>query len=235
MSASIVAAILRDPEEVAARCERPEGLRELALTALGCLVLGAAVFGGVVGSFRGGLQIGLSALKLPLALLVALAVCVPAFHGLSAGLGGRPRFRTIAALTLTASARAGLVLLGLAPALWLAVDWGLGYHSSVLTASAMYLVAGFASMGILLRGLGGSLRAWATAGLCAFVFFGVLGQTAWMLRPFFGRPSQQTIPFVRAREGGFADAVYRSSRSARHVYDSTRRRSYDSHDVRRAR
>jgi hypothetical protein len=43
-----------------------------------------------------------------------------------------------------------------------------------------------------------------------------------MLRPFFGRPSQESIPFVRAREGGFADAVVTTGRSAAGLYDHSR-------------
>jgi hypothetical protein len=219
MSPEAITLLLRDPREVAARCERDEGVRELSMTALACLVLGSAAFGGVVGSFRGGLQIGYSAVKLPLALLATLVVCVPAFHALTVGFGGKSRFGTVAALTLSASARASLVLLGATPMLWLAVDRGLGYHSSVLLATVIYMASGVAAFSVVLRGLGGSFRALATSAACGVVFLGVLGQTAWMLRPFFGRPSQEHIPFVRAREGTFADAVTRSTRSAAGIYD----------------
>ncbi|HMJ13963.1 MAG TPA: hypothetical protein VK524_21245 [Polyangiaceae bacterium] len=223
MSARIATALLRDPSDIAARCDRPEGLRELSLTALSCLVLGAAVFGGVVGSFRGGAQIAFSATKLPLALLATLVVCVPAFHGLTVGFGGKARFSSIAALVLAASARAALVLLAFAPLLWLAVDLGVSYHSSVLLASVMYLTSGLAALGIVLRGLGASLRAIMTVAAAALVFFAVLGQTAWMLRPFFGRPSQSSVPFVRAREGSFADALRTSSKSAVGIYEAEER------------
>src|ERR1044071_8145808 len=138
MSAEVVSALLREPGELADRCERSEGLRVLAVTSLLCLVVGAAVFGGVVGSFRGGLQIGYSAMKLPLALLTTLVVAVPAFFALTIGFGGRSTFRGVAALSLAASARGALVLLSCAPLLWLAVDRGLGYHASVMLATAMY-------------------------------------------------------------------------------------------------
>jgi hypothetical protein len=220
VNAEVVSALLREPAEVADRCENEDELRDLALACLLCLVVGAALFGGVVGSFRGGLQIGYSAVKLPLALLATLVVSVPAFFALAVGFGARTRFVSIAALSLAASARAALVLAGCAPVLWLAVDRGLGYHGSVLLATCMYLASGLAALGIVLRGLGGSVRALVTAAACGIVFFGVLGQTAWMLRPFFGRPSQATIPFVRPREGSFADALTRSSRSARGIYDT---------------
>lgn len=219
MSADIMTALLRNPSEVAERCDRSEGLRQLAVTSLACLVVGAAVFGGVVGSFRGGLQIGYSAVKLPLALLTTLVVAVPAFFALTIGFGGRTTFRGVAALSLAASARGALVLIGCAPLLWLAVDRGLGYHASVMLATVMYLASGLAALGIVLRGLHGSFRAVVTAAACALVFFGVLGQTAWMLRPFFGRPSQTTIPFVRPPEGTLADALVTSGKSAVGVYD----------------
>jgi hypothetical protein len=221
VSAPVITALLRDPKGIAQRCERSDGLGELALTSIACLVVGAALFGGVLGSFRGGLQIGFSLVKLPLALFTTLVVSVPAFFALTVGLGGRSSFRTIAALSLAASARAALVMAGSAPLLWLMVDRGLAYHQAVLLATVVYLAAGVAALGIALHGLGGSFRALATAGACGLVFLGVLGQTAWMLRPFFGRPSQQTIPFVRAREGSFADSLVRSSKSAMGIYEST--------------
>ena len=219
MSADVLTALLREPGDVAERCERSEGLRRLAVTSLACLVVGAAVFGGVVGSFRGGMQIGYSAIKLPLALLTTLVVAVPAFFALTIGFGGRATFRGVAALSLAASARGALVLIGCAPVLWLAVDRGLGYHASVLLATVMYLTSGLAALGIVLRGLDGSFRAVVTSAACALVFFGVLGQTAWMLRPFFGRPSQAAIPFVRPPEGTLADALVTSSKSAAGIYD----------------
>lgn len=219
MSADVLSSLLREPAEVAERCEKEDGLRELALWSLACLVVGAALFGGVLGSFRGGPQIAYSAVKLPLALLATLVATVPAFFAIAVSLGMRSRFVSVAALSLSASARGALVLSGAAPVLWLAVDRGLTYHQSVMLAVVMYLASGLAALGIVLRGLGGSVRALVTAAVCSVVFFGVLGQTAWMLRPFFGRPAQTTVPFIRAREGSFADAIARSTRSAAGIYD----------------
>jgi hypothetical protein len=48
-----------------------------------------------------------------------------------------------------------------------------------------------------------------------------------MLRPFFGRPSQQAVPFVRKREGSFADAVMQSSKSALGIYRQVEQSSSD--------
>lgn len=218
MSAEIVTVLLRDPARSAERCQKPEGQRELAATALVCLIGGAALFGAVMGAFRGGPQIAYSALKLPVSLLATLVVSVPAFFALTLALGGRTRFGALATVTLLAAARGALVLAACAPLLWFGVDRGLGYHASVMLATAMYVLAGAAALELLLRGIGGTWRSLFTAMLCGMVFFAVLGQTAWMLRPFFGRPSQHAVPFVRQREGSFADAVMQSSKSALGIY-----------------
>ena len=219
MSADIVTTLLRDPASSAERCRRSEGLRELAATALVCLIGGAALFGAVMGAFRGGPQIAYSAFKLPLALLATLVISVPALFSLSIALGGRTRFGAMATVSLLAAARGALVLAACAPLLWFAVDRGLDYHASVLLATLMYMVAGGAALELLLKGIGGAWRSLITAALCGVVFFAVLGQTAWMLRPFFGRPSQHAVPFVRTREGSFADAVMQSSKSAVGIYE----------------
>jgi hypothetical protein len=222
MSAELLTDLLREPALVVERCRRSQGLRELAATALICLIGGAALFGGVLGSFRGGPQIAFSAFKLPLALLATLVVSVPAFFALAIGFGGRTQFRSMAALTLTAAARGALVLAACAPVLWLAVDRGLGYHGSVMLSACMYVVAGCAALEILVRGFGGALRSLVTSVACGIVFFAVLGQTAWMLRPFLGRPDQSAVPFVRQREGSFADSLRHSGKSALGIYDAAR-------------
>ena len=55
------------------------------------------------------------------------------------------------------------------------------------------------------------------------VFLAAGGQTGWALRPYLVRPQTEGVPFLRNIEGGFADAVYRSTRSAAGVYDVAER------------
>ncbi len=208
------------PADIAACCREDRDTRAIAVTSLVAVVLGAAAFGGVIGSFRGGAQIAYAALKIPLALVATLAVCAPAFHALAAGLGRAWPMRSIIALALAAAGRSSLVLLALSPALWLLFDFGLDYHAAALAAALAYAIAGFAAIGILVRGLGpGSGRA-LTATLFIGVFFAVGGQSSWILRPYLVRPRTEHVPFLRAREGGFADSLHRSSRSAAGIYDS---------------
>lgn len=222
-----IALLLRDPKEVARRCLEEEGLRPLALGSIASLVLGAAVFGGVVGSFRGGEQILYAAVKVPLAMLGALVICVPAFHAIAATLGRAWPLRTVIALTMASAGRAALVLLAFAPMLWLGYDLGLGYHAAVLAAAGAYALAGLAALGVLLRGLGRQKHAVATALAFAAVFLAAGGQTSWSLRPYLVRPQTEEAPFVRSVEGGFADAIYRSTRSSIGIYDRAAQRSIE--------
>lgn len=227
MSAVILNRLLRQPDEIAAACREDRDTRAIAATSLIALAVGAAVFGGVIGSFRGGLQILYAGVKVPLAMMATLALCVPAFHAIAAGLGRAFPIRSIIALALAAAGRAALVLLAVAPLLWLIFDRGIGYHAAALASAFAYAAAGIAAVSILIRGLGAGPGRILTAFAFAAVFFAVGGQTSWILRPYLIRPRTwtaaahhiQRIPFLRAYEGSFADSLYKSSRSARDIYD----------------
>jgi hypothetical protein len=219
MSATVLGRLLRAPSDIAVACREDREIREIAATSLIAILVGAAAFGAVIGSFRGGVQIVYGAVKIPLVMMITLAICAPAFHAFAACLGRAWPMRSIIALTLAAAGRSSLVLLAVSPALWLLFDLGLGYHTAALTAALTYAIAGAAAVGILIRGLGAQAGRLLTA--CAFVavFFAVGGQTSWILRPYLVRPRTENIPFVRAREGSFADALLMTSRSARGIYD----------------
>lgn len=219
MSAAVLNQLLRAPGEIAASCRRDKDIRSIALTSIAAIVAGAAAFGGVIGSFRGGAQILYGAVKVPLAIMATLALCAPAFHALAAVLGRPWPMRSILSLTLAAAARSSLVLLAFAPALWLALDCGMSYHSAALLASFAYGLAGLAALGVLVRGIGSGDGRVLTAFAFVAMFFAVGGQTAWILRPYLVRPKAQDIPFLRAREGGFSDALVTTMRSAMGIYD----------------
>ncbi len=210
--------LLRDPGAIAARCVEERELGSLARTAMTCLVLGACVLGGVLGTFRGGAQIPLAAAKLPLVLLATLSLSAPAFYALANALGKSWSFRTVVSLSLAASARAALVLAALAPPLWLAIDLGLGYHGSALAAVMVVAIGGALGVSIVLRALGGTLAGLTSGLACGAVFLAVLAQAAWISRPFLLRPRAGNIVVVRSIEGTFLDSIAVSTQSARGVY-----------------
>lgn len=224
MIARDLGALLRAPGEVARRCRDEEDLASLAATSLAAAAVGCAVYGATLGTFRGGLQIVYAGAKLPAAVAATLALTVPALWALAAASGRAWSLRSATALALAAAGRAALVLLAAAPALWLALELGLGYHAATLVAAGFYALGGAAALGVLLRGLGDAPGRLGVAAATVAVFFATGGQTAWALRPFLVRPQTTEVPFVRATEGSFADALLTSARSTAGGYARPPRR-----------
>ena len=220
---SVLDELLRSPEAVAERIRRREDLRPLVVAALLALGLGAGTFGAVLATARGGVQLGYSALKLPLAVLVTLCLCVPAFAAIARGLGRNIDLGGMVGLSLSAAARASLVLLAFAPAVWFVLDRGIGYHYSVLLSAVCYGFAGISALRVMAAGLGRDGRGLGILLCCAAVLLPTGAQSAWMLRPFIGRPAQASVPFLRHKEGSFADAVYQSAFSSVGRYRSSAR------------
>lgn len=212
--------LLRAPKRSAERSVTGEELPAFVLSTLAAVVIGAGTFGAVLASSRGGVQLLFSAFKLPLALLATLVVVVPAFHAIAGALGQKLAFRGVVALSLAATARAALLLVALAPLMWLALDLGVGYHDGVLLAVLCYTAAGLAALRLWLHGVGFGARGALVVLVSALVVCPVGGQTAWLLRPFFGRPAQAEVPFLRHKESSFLDAVYKSARSSVGIFDA---------------
>src|SRR5690606_33500480 len=124
----------------------------------------------------------------------------------------------VVAMSLTAAARASLLLLALSPPLWLAYDLGLGYHAAAMAAAGAYALAGTAALGVLVRGLGDGRERLLTVLAFVAVFFAAAGQTGWALRPYLVRPRTAEQPFVRAPEGTFIDSLWRGAYSSAGVY-----------------
>lgn len=206
--------LLRSPRAVAERARAGGDLRALFIASVFAIVLGAGVFGATLATARGGMQLLYSGVKLPLALIATLLLVVPAFHAIATGLGRPLSFSGMVGLTLAAAGRAALVLSALAPLIWLSFDRGLTYHPGVLLATGCYAVAGVASLGIVLRGIGFDGRGLVIVGLFGAVVMGTGGQTAWMLRPFLGRPADASVPFLRGRQGSLFDSLELSTQQS---------------------
>jgi hypothetical protein len=210
MNAAVLQALdelLRSPRVVAERARAGGDLRALFCASLSAIVLGGGVFGATLATSRGGAQLLYSGLKLPFAMIATLLLVVPAFHAIAAGLGRPLSFSGMIGLTLAAAGRAALVLSALSPLIWLCFDRGLTYHPGVLLATACYALAGLAALGLVLRGLGFDARGCVIVALFGAVVMSTGGQTAWMLRPFLGRPADVSVPFLRGRQGSLFDAL----------------------------
>ncbi|MCC6644622.1 MAG: hypothetical protein IT374_03495 [Polyangiaceae bacterium] len=204
--------LARAPERFVRDAGAPSTSSTRAL--LATIVLGGAVFGAVIGGYRGGAQVAYAAVKLPAFLLGTLALSVPAFVGLARAFSLRVEPAELVALSLGATARLALVLVGLAPVLWL-LSGVCTYHSMTLWSTAAMLVAGLSASSLLFAGLARRGTWGKVAGALMVAVFGLLGaQTSWMLRPFLVRPRTVHVPFMRAVEGDPFGSVSTSLRSA---------------------
>ncbi|MEO6598455.1 MAG: hypothetical protein ABIQ16_01185 [Polyangiaceae bacterium] len=199
--------LLRSPRAVAERARAGGDLRAMFIASLSAIAVGAGVFGATLATSRGGAQLLYSGVKLPFAMIATLVLVVPAFHAIAAGLGRPLSFSGMIGLTLAAAGRAALVLSALSPLVWLCFDRGLTYHPGVLLATACYGLAGLAALGLMLRGIGFDARGFVILGLFGSVVMCTGGQTAWMLRPFLGRPADVSVPFLRGRQGSLFDSL----------------------------
>lgn len=204
--------LLRCPQQVVAQCCGDRDLRRLAGLALLAIAIGGVVFGAAVGSFRGGRQIVFAALKIPLATMATLAVCGPAMMAFAAAFDRGWSLRTVLAISLSAAARSSLVLLALAPVLWLLIDLGAPYHAVKLLSALAYALGGLSALMVVLRALGPGPGGFGATLAFIGVFLLVGGQTGWVLRPYLGRPDHRTVPLFVAgpEDGGVIGALWES-------------------------
>jgi 4-amino-4-deoxy-L-arabinose transferase-like glycosyltransferase len=203
------AELLRTPARAVQRRAEPAEQRATARRDLLTITLGGVLFGAAVGSLRGGAQVPIAALKIPLATLLTLAVSAPGFAALAGAFGRRWSFRETLAVALGAGARASLVLFALAPVLWLVIDLGVSHQGVRWLATLAYALAGLSALGFMLHAVGASRGRWATALSFAGLFLIVGAQSAWLLRPFIGDPRDAKIPLFAhgRREGGLIGSL----------------------------
>jgi hypothetical protein len=121
----------------------------------------------------------------------------------------------VLAVMLAAGARASLVLLASAPVLLLLVTFGRSYAVVKLAAVVAYALAGRSALPVLL----GSMGPEPGRRFCVVAFAGLFlvagAQSAWVLRPYLGRPDLGPVPVVATgAEGGLTTAVWEAVTSA---------------------
>jgi len=215
---TLAAQVLRSPVELIDRIEAEGSLSEEAPRLLALLVLGALVFGGVAGGFRGGLQVPFAAVKLPVLLLVPTVLVLPAVQGLWGLCDVDVSYRRLALAALTGGARMALLAAAAGPVLWLAFGV-LGYHGSVLFFASLLAVCGLPGLLVVARAVpsGGRSRFVALVGSLALLGVATM-QTGWMLRPFLLRPHADQAVFLRSVEDDVFSALGLTTASAQGVY-----------------
>ena len=217
----VIDLLLRDRAAMLVRLRSGRDTAAILRTMIATIAVTMAIVGAALGSYRGGVQIGYAAVKLPIVLLGTAALSAPALSAIGAALGRPSKLAADLALVMTALAFGSLLLVACTPLLMLARAIDLDYHRMILATVAMFAIAGGAALQLICRGVAlEAATGWrsAVAGLCV-VFTLVGGQLAWALRPYLLRPRAPEPMFVRELEGSLLDSIAGALRSARGIYD----------------
>jgi hypothetical protein len=218
----VVDGLLTDPQALVERAQEADATAQAALarTLLLTILCGTAAFGAAVGFYRGGAQMVFAAIKLPLVVLLTAGTTTPALTALGLALGRPAGLRADLLRVLAALGRGSLILAAMAPLMLVATCVHLGYHAAVLLLVLCCAIAGIGGLPMLGRALWGERKGRIFLIGAMLVVVSMAGtHTAWLLRPYLVRPRTTSVPFVRALDGTFGDAVERSQRSARGIYE----------------
>lgn len=166
-----------------------------------------ALYGAIIGSTHGGLQIISSALKLPALYLLTLLICLPTLYFMDIVLGSKRVFSQYVALLLASMSMISVMLFGFAPVTLffrLSIDdywFFLLLNIIVLAFTGVVGVRFFykSMIDIIAKERDGEIplnrhkliKGW-------LVLYGFVGsQLGWTLRPFVGSPNE---PFALFRE-----------------------------------
>jgi hypothetical protein len=230
----IIDELLRDRRAMIRRLRAGDGEAVLPImrTLVVTIAVAMAAFGAVIGSYRGGNQIGYAAIKLPLVLLGTAALSAPALTAIGVALGRRARLASDLALVMAGLAFGALLLAACTPLIFLARTIDVPYHRMVLAVVVMAALAGVAALRVIVGAVAAEASpggVTAVIGLCV-VFAVVGGQLAWALRPYLVRPRASDVVFVHAVEGSLVDAIGDTIRSAGGHYTRTRAPLPGEHD-----
>ena len=191
-------AILREPRRVMYQLGQPGAgnvIAALLLSAIGC----ALVYGVVVGTFSGGVQLWAAPVKIAAGLLLSATICLPSLYIFGCLSGSRARLVDVCGLVAGLLALAMLLLVGFAPVAWV-------FSQSTESEAAMgamhfgfWFVASYFGMRFLNTGFAqldarasGALKTWMV------VFMLVALQMTTALRPIVG-----TAPTLLSAEKKF--------------------------------
>lgn len=210
--------LLRSPSSLTEGTDPRRTLARVTVPLLVLTVIGAGVFGAVVGSYRGGLQYLFAPLKLPLLLLVPLLVGLPAVRSLYRSCAVSVSHVQVVLAALVGTARAALLAATLGPFLWLLYSLHIDYHVAVLSMAGALLLTGgvgvVTMIGLLPRG---GRHLWFAHLASVAVLGSLWAQSGWMLRPFVVRPRAE-VTLVRPVESDIASSMLAAWRSARGDY-----------------
>lgn len=218
---NLIELLLKDRDSLFKVIQERTEISKILPGLLSITLVGMLLVGGILGTYTGGWQIVYVACKLPLLLLLTLAVCHCSFWTWGQYFRTRLKASQVAALTLASIATMSLLVLGLSPFIWLAMGDGMSsllkltqtaqefhYNRAVITLVVAFGIAGLGGVHVLYQGLQKILSkpSERTGGtqLMACIWIGMYGfvglQMSWLLRPYLFHPWANGRPLTLLRE-----------------------------------
>lgn len=204
--------VLRAPEHLFARIAEDQNLASMVGYFVRWTLVFALIYGAAVGFFAGGWQIASAGLKMPVLILLSLAICLPALFTFNVILGSSLSFLQCAAVLSMSAYLTATILASFAPIMLFFVISAGGHDFVTLLNVAMCAIAGFFGVMWIWRAMSSLaetgetepnmtiLRIW-------MLIYGFVGaQMSWILRPFVGDP--ESFALVRRIQSNFFDAVW---------------------------
>ncbi len=189
---SIAVDVLTRPHDLVDRHDDPSHAGAVVGPLLTLLLLGAGLFGAVVGSYDGGWQLLYASVKLPAVLLLATVVSLPALRVLHAREGRSVSTWRAGLAALVGCARVALLSTALAPVFWLIYSLNPPYVLAILMLVAGLSLVGLPSLITVAKALAPGGRLGFGPTITTIVIMGlVLAQSGWILRPFVVTPGAE--------------------------------------------
>lgn len=207
---AVLMGFLRDRQRFLEEIYKGIRLEHKIVSLLICSSTFIALYGAIIGSSNGGLQMLSSALKLPALYLITLLICVPTLYFFDVISGSRRTFGQYLALLLASTSVISIMLFAFAP---ITLFFRLSINDYLffkLLNVVIFAATGFIGIGFFYRGMSfiasqdGDdnphrpivMKAW-------LVLYGFVGsQLGWTLRPFFGAP-EEPFSLFRQQESNF--------------------------------
>jgi hypothetical protein len=171
-----------------------------------------AIYGAIIGSYGGSLQILSSAIKLPALYLLTLLICLPTLYFFDILFGSKLDFKQYMTMALTAVSVISVLMFSFAPVVLFFLISVKGYDFFVLLNVLIMSITGGVGVRLFYKGMrdmvGGPeafeqglrqrlLKGWV-------VLYALVGsQLGWTLRPFFGSAGQPFQIFRPEINGNF--------------------------------
>jgi hypothetical protein len=193
-----------------------ENLKNYFIRSNLAILICSMVFGAVLGSYVGGGQILLNAIKVPILFFITLYISLPIFFILDLLMGSKIKFLQTCVLLLTGYAITAIIALSFAPVILFFLLTAKEYYFTVFITIGIMGFSGYFGIMYIYKNFQlfhGDDKKWLPSVLTgSFIIMLVGTQLSWTLRPFFHSYDR----FIRPAQGNFY--VELTEGAARHPF-----------------